>query len=174
MKSESENSRTRSLGDASFVLIDSDTNACIQYTPLNYFPKKYHVKTLLEHLESHDTISPRTDLVDSGISVCSIDVPALFTENFDYQDMKGDFVKGILESDLLGKRIYCHVLGNEYAQRVRNTWMYDAVSRDLMRRSVYPITPDSRILTKEKYELHGPSCYIGSNVKLARYHNYII
>lgn len=42
-----------------------------------------------------------------------LQVPALFTENFDYQFFYPDFVNGILTSDLLGKTICCSIIGEE-------------------------------------------------------------
>lgn len=40
-----------------------------------------------------------------------MEVPALFVENFDYQNMRPDFINGVLTSDLLGKSISCTVIG---------------------------------------------------------------
>ena len=45
----------------------------------------------------------RSDLHHVMGMICSADVPLLFTENFDYQSMD-DFIKGILESELLDKQ----------------------------------------------------------------------
>ncbi|CAG8594798.1 10409_t:CDS:2 [Gigaspora rosea] len=43
------------------------------------------------------------EVFDFQIDICSVEVPTLFTENFDDQDIGNDFVHGILTSDLLGK-----------------------------------------------------------------------
>lgn len=40
-----------------------------------------------------------------------MEVPALFVENFDYQNMRPDFINGVLTSDLLGKSINCTIVG---------------------------------------------------------------
>lgn len=67
---------------------------------------------------------------DLGIDVCEADVPALCTENFDYHDLRRDFVNGVLTSELLGKKIAVYQVGAEadgakdegrYVDRVRDT-----------------------------------------------------
>ena len=67
----------------------------------------------------------------------------LFTDNFDYQHLRRDFVVGTLNERELGNNIYAHELGpKEYAASVSNLRSYDAVSRDVIGRWVYPLSPD--------------------------------
>ena len=54
-------------------------------------------------------------------------VPSLFQDNFDYGDIRRDFVYGVLTSDLLMKNVYCYVAKDGYAARVADTRSYDAV-----------------------------------------------
>lgn len=56
-----------------------------------------------------------------------VQVPSLFQDNFDYGDIRRDFVSGVLTSDLLMKNIYCYVAKDGYAARVADTRSYDAV-----------------------------------------------
>lgn len=51
----------------------------------------------------------------------------MFQDNFDYLDIRRDFVHGVLTSDLLIKNIYCYVAKDGYAARVADTRSYDAV-----------------------------------------------
>ena len=37
----------------------------------------------------------RSDLIDSQISICAPEVLMLFSDNFDYQNVKKDFVSGV-------------------------------------------------------------------------------
>jgi hypothetical protein len=99
-----------------------------------------------------------------------IKVPALFTENFDYQDIRRDFVRGVLQSDLLGLSIHYHILTDEYAARVRSTKMYDAISKDIIGRWVFPMVPDSNIQDGDSYQFHRGYVYKEANgVILARW-----
>lgn len=54
-------------------------------------------------------------------------VPSLFQDNFDYADIRRDFVYGILTSDLLIKNIHCYIAKEGYAARVADTRSYDAI-----------------------------------------------
>jgi len=65
--------------------------------------------------------------LNGAIVNMTLQVLALFTENFDYQTMRKDFVHNILISDMLGKTIYAHIISDEYAGRVKNGQMYDAI-----------------------------------------------
>lgn len=56
-----------------------------------------------------------------------VQVPSLFQDNFDYGDIRRDFVTGVLTSDLLMKNIYCYVVKDGYAARVADTRSYDSV-----------------------------------------------
>lgn len=75
----------------------------------------------------------RSDLESVGLDVCSLEVPALFTENFDYQYLRPDFLHGILTSDLLGKTIHCSVVDEsgppgQWAVAVSGVRSYDAAA----------------------------------------------
>jgi len=62
----------------------------------------------------------RNDLCDCNIEICTPEVPALFTENFDYEDLRSDFVNGVLTSDLISKSIYCYIANNGYSSSLTN------------------------------------------------------
>ena len=52
---------------------------------------------------------------------------SLFQDNFDYGDIRRDFVHGVLTSDLLMKNIHCYIAKEGYAARVQDTRSYDAI-----------------------------------------------
>ena len=97
----------------------------------------------------HPSVRVRTDLQDCHVDVCAPEVLMLFTDNFDYQHLRRDFVCGTLNERELGNNIYAHELGaREYATRVTNLRTYDAVSRDVINRWVYPVCPDVNCLPR--------------------------
>ncbi|KAJ2163139.1 translation initiation factor eIF-2B epsilon subunit, GEF [Coemansia sp. RSA 552] len=122
-------------------------------------------------------VEVRADLADTGISVCSPDVLALFTENFDYHALRRDFVHGILESDLLGKSVYTHVLAGAdavpgaahggYAAAVVDSAAYDAISRDMVARWTFPLCPDNAPIGAP-YSYHRGAVYKAPGVRLDR------
>lgn len=111
----------------------------------------------------------RFDLIDCGIDICSPHVLALFTENFDYDDLRRDFVKGVLTSDILGMRLAIHVLPQgSYAARVRSPRLYDAISRDIIERWVYPIVPESNLIENSPYLVKRNFTYQAPDILLSR------
>ena len=52
----------------------------------------------------------RTDLIDCHISICAPEVLMLFSDNFDYQNLRKDFVGGTLSEEELGNKIHVYEL----------------------------------------------------------------
>jgi translation initiation factor eIF-2B subunit epsilon len=70
-----------------------------------------HICCLIPQPYPHLThLQVRTDLLDTNISICSPEVLMMFSDNFDYQTLKRDFVVGTLSEEELGKKIYLHTL----------------------------------------------------------------
>ena len=128
----------------------------------------------VEIFDTSSEVEMRSDLVDTQIAICSKGVPQFFEDNFDYQTVRQDFVKGILHSDIYMETIYAHILqstrdkdGN-YGAGVVGTSAYDAISRDMISRWIYPICPDSNILADTRYSYNIGSVYKDTKVILAR------
>ncbi|GKY96552.1 hypothetical protein MPSEU_000614800 [Mayamaea pseudoterrestris] len=95
---------------------------------------------------SHPQIDVRTDLLDCGIDICSPEVLARMADEFDYRDIRREFVANSVaeEEEGLQNKIYAHILRpTEYAARIHDFYTYAAVSKDLLRRWCYPVVPDN-------------------------------
>lgn len=164
--------RTRSPIDPDCFVLDKTTNRCLYYSPIPRSSSACSAITidteLLEDVD--DEFVVRNDLIDCRIDICSPHVPQIFQENFDYQTLRSDFVKGVLSSDLLKKTIYAHVLedGSEYAARVESWATYDAVSQDILARWCYPLAPDANLLGNTHYHYEANHIYKEKNVVLAQ------
>ncbi|KAL5529232.1 hypothetical protein ACEPAG_5217 [Sanghuangporus baumii] len=134
--------RTRPRGETSAFVLDSKTQECLHYEAIRGYPPQSHARMPREILKEHPELEIRNDLIDCGIDICSLEVPSLFQDNFDYQDIRTDFVHGVLTSDLLMKNIYCHVISDGYAARVKDTKSYASVSKDILARWTFPLVPD--------------------------------
>lgn len=157
--------RTRPRGDPGLFVLDEDTGRCLRYETSK---ESGAVSLDVEVLEEHDSISFRNDMIDCQIDICTPDVPALFQENFDYDHIRDDFVKGILTSDLLGKTIYTHIIKKNYGGRVQGPQTYDALSKDIITRYTYPITPDSNLLEDQGFTYQLGHIYKEKGVVLAQ------
>src|SRR5947209_3724554 len=132
--------------------MDKAGRRCLHYEEIRSQRKGRRFITIdPELLKEHKDIKVRNDLIDCYVDIISPDVPALFTENFDYDHIRRDFVHGILMDSLYGKSIHCHIVENEYAARVRSFQTYDAVSRDIISRWTYPLCPDSNLLAGQTF-----------------------
>jgi len=112
--------------DIPALLLNSDTRECLYYEYIRAGTSEISIPP--GKISSALDLDLRIDLLDCSIDICSADVPPLFTENFDYQDLRVDFVHGVLTSDILGKQIYCHIPKRGYASRVKDTKAYAQVT----------------------------------------------
>lgn len=172
--------RTRSHIDPAVFILDKQSSRCHYYqeippaggkkTSINIDPE------LLEDIENDFVI--RNDLIDCHVDICSPHVPQIFQENFDYQTLRNDFVKGVLTSDLLKKTVYAYIAeGAEYAARVESWDTYHAVSQDVLARWSYPLVPDMNLIGlsykfefnhiyKEDKVVLAQSCRVGNSTAI--------
>lgn len=165
-KESSPGHRSRCEEDDVIVAMDSKTQRVLHYQKTQGL-KKLQFPMNIFH-SSSDAFEIRHDLLDCHMSICSPQVAELFTDNFDYQT-RNDFVRGILvNEEILGNQIHMHVTKDGYGVRVSNLLMYDSVSSDLVRRWVYPLTPEANFTDQEgrscTYSRH--NVYRGSGVSL--------
>eukprot|EP01065_Artemidia_motanka_P002168 TRINITY_DN11013_c0_g1_i1.p1 TRINITY_DN11013_c0_g1~~TRINITY_DN11013_c0_g1_i1.p1 ORF type:complete len:760 (+),score=281.56 TRINITY_DN11013_c0_g1_i1:115-2394(+) len=91
----------------------------------------------------HPTLKIRSDLVETGMAVCSQDLLRLFVENFDFRDMR-DCIRCVINEELLGNKIALHTLpGRSYVKRIRTWGSYLAVCRGVAERWTHPLTADA-------------------------------
>lgn len=165
-KESSPGHKSRCEEDDVIIAIDSKSKRILHYQKTQGL-KKLEFPMNIFHNGS-DEFEIRHDVLDCHISICSPQVAELFTDNFDYQT-RNDFVKGILvNEEILGNQIHIYITKDGYGARVSNLLMYDSVSSDLVRRWVYPLTPEANF-TDQK----GRGCthsrhnvYRGSGVSL--------
>lgn len=150
----------RSKGSSSVFVLDPKTSECLHYEPVTGYPPKKYANIPREILVEHPEVDVRNDLIDCSIDVCSVEVrafaepfpwrdrfdrargqvPSLFQDNFDYADIRRDFVHGILTSDLLMKNIHCYIAKDGYAARVKDTKSYDSVRWVVIAPSCSPLS----------------------------------
>jgi translation initiation factor eIF-2B subunit epsilon len=111
----------------------------------------------------------RSDLVDCGIDICSPDLLARFSDNFDYGDIRREFVTNSVaeEEEGLQNIIYGHVVPEGYSSRVTDPYSYAQTSRDLLKRWCYPVVPEN-LFEKEFYQMQRHYLYVESNARIAR------
>lgn len=163
--------RTRSHIDPAVFVLDKKSSRCHYYQGIPPVEgKKSSISIDPELLEDiDDEFVIRNDLIDCHVDICLPHVPQIFQENFDYQTLRNDFVRGILTSDLLKKTIYAYITdGSEYAARVELWATYDAVLQDVLGRWSYPLTPDCNMFSGTSYNYEYCNIYKEDKVVLAQ------
>jgi len=92
----------------------------------------------------HEEVEVETNARDLRVDICSPEVLMLFTDNFDYQSLRKDFVCGVLDERELGNQLHAHFidLGREYCARASDVRSFGAIGRDVVRGYCHPQTVD--------------------------------
>jgi len=92
----------------------------------------------------HEEVEVETNARDLRVDICSPEVLMLFTDNFDYQSIRKDFVCGVLDERELGNQLHAHFvdLGREYCARANDARSFGAIGRDVVRGYCHPQTID--------------------------------
>lgn len=161
--------RTKAQGTSPVFVIDPTKERCLHFEQMPNREQTHFLSMDPELLSGHQEIDIRQDLIDCGIDICTPDVLALWSDNFDFQAPRKGFLHSVLKDyELNGKTIHTHIVSDHYAARVRNLHAYDSVSRDIVSRWAYPLCPDSNLVQGQSYRLQKGNIYKEEGVILAR------
>ncbi|GAB7347576.1 hypothetical protein MBLNU459_g4462t1 [Dothideomycetes sp. NU459] len=161
--------RTKSHDVSPVFVLDPAKQRCLHYEQMRPRQPSRFVNLDPDILKEHAEVEVRQDLIDCGIDICTPDVLALWSDNFDYEAPRKGFLHSVLKDyELNGKTIHTHIVDDHYAARVKNLRAYDAVSRDVLSRWAYPICPDSNLVKDQTYRLLKNNVYREEGVVLAR------
>ena len=160
---------SRAQEDDTVLAVDPHTQRILRW---ENSPSSRRISFDTELFQESEAVQLRYDLIDCHIDVCAPTVFFLFQENFDYLDLRSDFVKGVLAgSEIVDYRyrLFLNVAEGEYAARVRDLQTYVAVSRDVVHRWTFPMVLDSNWHGAESSFRHfRNNTYIEEPVHLAR------
>lgn len=151
--------------DELFVAIDPDTKQLLYYEDKSDKGTISLDKTLLS---DHPLVYLQNDKQDCYIDICSPEVLSTFADNFDYQHLRRHFVKGLLDDDIMGYKIFTYEIRSSYAARIDNFRSYDTVSKDIIQRWTYPLVPDIQFLGNRSAKLERNGIYRASEVGQSR------
>ncbi|PKS13005.1 hypothetical protein jhhlp_000346 [Lomentospora prolificans] len=161
--------RTKTPGITPVYVIDTKTKKCLQYDEMHPLQSDHYAildPTVLDELSTDFEI--RADLIDPQIDICTPAALALWSDSFDYEMPRRDFLNGVLKDwELNGKSIYAEIVDEGYAARATSLPMYESVSRDILGRWSFPFVPDCNIFPGQAYELTRGGNYLERDVSLA-------
>lgn len=160
--------RTKSQSVRPAFVIDPVSQRCVHYEQVR--PRQAPRLDIPEEvLKESVEVEVREDLIDCGIDICTPEVLAQYTDNFDWQLPRKGFLYGLLKDyETLQLVVHTHVAKEGYAARVKNLQSYDAVSRDVISRWSYPLSPDVNMLADQSYQMLKGNVYKEDGVVLAR------
>lgn len=148
--------RTKTNAITPIFVVDSQNQRCLQYDEMNPMQDDHYLlmdPAIVDELSTEFEL--RADLIDAQIDICTPEVLALWSESFDYELPRRNFLHGVLKDwELNGKMIYAEILDEGYAARASNLQMYDAISRDVLSRWTFPFIPENNIVPKQTYKRH--------------------
>jgi translation initiation factor eIF-2B subunit epsilon len=149
-----EDHRTKTNGITPIFVVDNKTQRCLHYDEMSPVSSDHYVSldpTIVDELSTDFEI--RSDLIDAQIDICTPEVLALWSESFDYELPRKNFLHGVLKDwELNGKMIYAEIFDEGYAARASNLQLYDAISRDVLSRWTYPYIPESNLVPSQTYQ----------------------
>ncbi|KAJ4347767.1 translation initiation factor eIF-2B epsilon subunit, GEF [Ascochyta clinopodiicola] len=161
--------RTKARGTSPVFVIDPEKDRCLHFEQMPNRDQSHFLSIDPDLLSGHQEIEIRQDLIDCGIDICTPDVLALWSDNFDFQAPRKGFLHSVLKDyELNGKTFHTHIISDHYAARVRNLHAYDSVSKDIVSRWAYPLCPDSNLVQGQSYRLGKGNIYKEEGVILAR------
>ncbi|EXJ88914.1 hypothetical protein A1O3_01978 [Capronia epimyces CBS 606.96] len=132
-----------------FVL-DPTKDRCLHYE--ESFPgTQFTAHIDPEILKSSET-DVRQDLIDCRLDICTPDVLSLWSDNFDNQAPRKDFLFGVLKDyELNGKTIHTYIVQDHYASRAADFWFYNAISQDFQRGLVTSLAVENNVFGDTHY-----------------------
>lgn len=168
LREAGETHRTKPSYMRSAFVIDPVKDRCVHYEQVR--PGQTATLDIApEALKEHIELDVREDLIDCGIDICTPEVLAQYTDNFDWQLPRRGFLYGVLKDyETFQLTVHTHVATEGYAARVKNLQAYDAISKDVISRWAYPLCPDTNLVSDQSFQLRKGNVYREDSVVLAR------
>ena len=164
-----EEHHTKNKGITPVFVIDPRAKRCLHYEEMHPLQSE-HYSTLDPEILKSPEIELRTDLIDAQIDICTPDVLALWSESFDYELPRANFLHGVLKDwELNGKMIHTEIVTDGYSARANNLQMYETISHDILAGWAYPFLPDSNLMRDQSYQSRGNNRYEEDDVVIEEY-----
>lgn len=161
--------RTKNQVASPAFVIDPTKQRCLHYEEIQPRASDRFVTVDPEIMTDHGEIEVRTDMIDCGIDICTPEVLALWSDNFDFETPRKGFLYSVLKDyELNGKTIHTHIVSDDYAARVNDLHSYDSITKDMLSRWTYPLCPDSNLMPDQTYTMVKGNIYKEQGVILAR------
>lgn len=137
-------------GVVSTFVLDPTKNRCLHYEESP--PGTQFTAQIDPEILKTPELEVRQDLFDCRIDICTPDVLSLWSDNFDNQSPRKDFLFGVLKDwELNGKTIHTFIVKDHYASRVADFWSYNTISQDFQKDIVSSIAVENNVFGDTHY-----------------------
>ncbi|KIW27962.1 uncharacterized protein PV07_07655 [Cladophialophora immunda] len=148
-------------------VIDPTKDRCLHYEEA--FPGTQFTSHVDPEVLKTPELEVRQDLIDCRIDICTPDVLSLWSDNFDNQSPRKDFLFGVLKDwELNGKTIHTYIVKDHYAARAADFWSYNAISQDLNQGVITSIAVENNVFGDTHYDRSQNGVIVDKNVIAAR------
>ena len=132
-------------------VIDPSKDRCLHYEEsLPSAPFGLHIDP--EYLKTPE-LDIRQGLVDCRIDICTPDILSLWSDNFDNEAPRKDFLFVVLKDhELNGKTIHTYIAQSHYAARIADLPAYAKLSEDLVTGSVRSLRIENNVFPDMHYK----------------------
>ena len=171
LRETSPNDRILAGSNFPTFIIDPAKDRCLHYEEAEH-GRTTHARVdhdMVTEILSEPEIDVRQDLIDCRIDICTEDVLSSWSDNFDHQTPRKDFLKDLLKNyDTNQKTVHTYIIEDHYAARCGNLPSYDKIGRDIISRRTFPLCPDSNLFSGQSYTRSEPNVYKEDSVIVAR------
>jgi translation initiation factor eIF-2B subunit epsilon len=162
---ESEH-QTKVKGITPVFAVDPRAKRCLHYEETHPLQADHHLILDPDLLKTRE-LEIRSDLIDAQIDICTPDVLAQWSESFDYELPRAQFLHGVLKDyELNGKMIHTEIVSEGYCARATNLQMFEAVSRDILGGWAYPFNLDTNLVKGHTYQRWENHVYREDDIQL--------
>ncbi|EFW99941.1 translation initiation factor eif-2b epsilon [Grosmannia clavigera kw1407] len=154
LREAEDDHRSRAHGIEPLFVLEAESGRCLEYDEMTPLDSRADRRLMVDpaFFERPADIEVRADLIDTGIDICTPDVLALWTESFDCDLPRKNFLHNVLKDwELNGKLIFTDIVTDGYAARASSLQMYDGVCRDVLGRWTYPLVPETNLVSGHSY-----------------------
>ena len=165
--------------DENFLVVNKLNNQIMQYESLRdtkTITLNENIKLNLSKPKTANDIPQankfqiRTNLFDTFVDICSLDVLNHFSENFDYHSIRDDLFKNIIVNEIFNDTFVLYELSeNDYVGIIKNPETYFKVTQEIINRWAHPVVLENLHISpklKTLFKIRYYNLYFDGNVNI--------
>ena len=142
LKNNKNNSEIKTDYDENLLIYDNNTKKIYQYESTCQSSDKLKLNNAININKTNinNNYIIRSDLMETGIEICSYELLNIMAENFDFHSIRDSLIKQILDSEIYMDTFYLYELGkNDYSGSIRNAESYLKVNFEILNKWAFPL-----------------------------------